>query len=170
MLYPAKWKKITVDQSKVLKNWLFRFWGATRYICMEVFIIHSHHSHYHNYMYNGNIHICSSIFLINNEGMGRSVEGGSTFQIFHWNQKDNVQVWSSFLCWCSTCIFNNNQLSNKFFAVNRMTERARWLTLWARCSTSILRVPSVFVFSPSLVLRPTEIWRAKIPTKFEIMA
>ena len=32
MLYPAKWKRITVDQSKFLKNWLFRFfWGATRY-------------------------------------------------------------------------------------------------------------------------------------------
>ena len=34
MLYPANWKKITVDQSKVLKNRLyrlFRFWGATRY-------------------------------------------------------------------------------------------------------------------------------------------
>ena len=34
MLYPARWKKITVDQSKVLKNWLyrlFRFGGATRY-------------------------------------------------------------------------------------------------------------------------------------------
>ena len=31
MLYPARWKKITVDQSKVLKNRLFRFWGATRY-------------------------------------------------------------------------------------------------------------------------------------------
>ena len=25
MLYPARWKKITVDQSKVPKNWLFRF-------------------------------------------------------------------------------------------------------------------------------------------------
>ena len=24
MLYPARWKKITVDQSKVLKNWLYR--------------------------------------------------------------------------------------------------------------------------------------------------
>ena len=34
MLYPARWKKITVDQSKVLKNWvyrLFRFLWATRY-------------------------------------------------------------------------------------------------------------------------------------------
>ena len=34
MLYPTSWKKITVDQSKVLKNRLyrlFRFWGATRY-------------------------------------------------------------------------------------------------------------------------------------------
>ena len=31
MLYPARWKKITVDQSKVLKNRLFRFLGATRY-------------------------------------------------------------------------------------------------------------------------------------------
>ena len=31
MLYPARWKKITVDQSKVLKNRLFRFFGATRY-------------------------------------------------------------------------------------------------------------------------------------------
>ena len=32
--YPTRWKKITVDQSKVLKNRLyrlFRFWGATRY-------------------------------------------------------------------------------------------------------------------------------------------
>ena len=40
MLYPARWKKITVDQSKVLKNWLYRtidcsvFWGATR--CIEI--------------------------------------------------------------------------------------------------------------------------------------
>ena len=25
MLYPARWKKMTVDQSKVLKNPLFRF-------------------------------------------------------------------------------------------------------------------------------------------------
>ena len=36
MLYPARWKKITVDQSKVLKNrlyWLFRFYWATRYSC-----------------------------------------------------------------------------------------------------------------------------------------
>ena len=34
MLYPARWKKITVDQSKVLKNRLyrlFRFLWATRY-------------------------------------------------------------------------------------------------------------------------------------------
>ena len=31
MLIPARWKKITVDQSKVLKSQLFRFWGATRY-------------------------------------------------------------------------------------------------------------------------------------------
>ena len=34
MFYPARWKKITVDQSKVLKNWLhrlFRFLWATRY-------------------------------------------------------------------------------------------------------------------------------------------
>ena len=34
MLYPARWRKITVDQSKVLKNQLyrlFRFWGATWY-------------------------------------------------------------------------------------------------------------------------------------------
>ena len=31
MLYPARWKKITVDQSKVLKNLLFHFFGATRY-------------------------------------------------------------------------------------------------------------------------------------------
>ena len=31
MLYPARWKKITVDQSKVLKNQLFRFFWATRY-------------------------------------------------------------------------------------------------------------------------------------------
>ena len=28
MLYPAKWKRITVGQSKVLKNRLFRFWGG----------------------------------------------------------------------------------------------------------------------------------------------
>ena len=35
MLYPARWKKITVDQSKVLKNWLFRFFGATRYNCSQ---------------------------------------------------------------------------------------------------------------------------------------
>ena len=35
MFYPARWKKITVDQSKVLKNRLyrlFRFYWATRYI------------------------------------------------------------------------------------------------------------------------------------------
>ena len=32
MLYPARWKRITVDQSKVLKNLLFRFLGATRYL------------------------------------------------------------------------------------------------------------------------------------------
>ena len=31
MLYPARCKRITVDQSKVLKNRLFRFVGATRY-------------------------------------------------------------------------------------------------------------------------------------------
>ena len=31
MLYPARWKKITVDQSKVLKNLLFRYFWATRY-------------------------------------------------------------------------------------------------------------------------------------------
>ena len=34
MLYPARWKKITVDQSKVPENWLyrlFRFLWATRY-------------------------------------------------------------------------------------------------------------------------------------------
>ena len=31
MLYPATWKKVTVDQSKVLKILLFRFGGATRY-------------------------------------------------------------------------------------------------------------------------------------------
>ena len=31
MFYPARWKKITVDQSKVLKNGLFLFLGATRY-------------------------------------------------------------------------------------------------------------------------------------------
>ena len=31
MLYPARWKKITVDQSKVLKNRLFRSFWATRY-------------------------------------------------------------------------------------------------------------------------------------------
>ena len=36
MLYPAKWK--TVDQSKVLKNWLFRFWGATQYIYLSIFL------------------------------------------------------------------------------------------------------------------------------------
>ena len=28
MLYAARWKKITVDQSKVLKNQLFRFFGG----------------------------------------------------------------------------------------------------------------------------------------------
>ena len=28
MLYPARWKRITVDQSKVLKNRLFRFLGG----------------------------------------------------------------------------------------------------------------------------------------------
>ena len=27
MLYPARWKRITVDKSKVLKNWLFHFFG-----------------------------------------------------------------------------------------------------------------------------------------------
>ena len=32
MLYPARWKKITVDQSKVLKNLLFRYFWATRYL------------------------------------------------------------------------------------------------------------------------------------------
>ena len=35
MFYPARWKKITVDQSKVLENRLyrlFRFYWATRYI------------------------------------------------------------------------------------------------------------------------------------------
>ena len=35
MFYPARWKKITVDQSKVLKNWLyrlFRLYWATRNI------------------------------------------------------------------------------------------------------------------------------------------
>ena len=31
MFYPAKWKKITVDQSKVLKNRMFRLFGATWY-------------------------------------------------------------------------------------------------------------------------------------------
>ena len=34
MLYPARWKNVTVDQSKVLKNQLnqlFRFYWATRY-------------------------------------------------------------------------------------------------------------------------------------------
>ena len=31
MLYLARWKKITVDESKVLKNRLFRFFWATRY-------------------------------------------------------------------------------------------------------------------------------------------
>ena len=31
MFYPARWKKITVDQSKVLQNRLFRFFWATRY-------------------------------------------------------------------------------------------------------------------------------------------
>ena len=32
MFYPARWKKITVDQSKVLKNRLFRYFWATRYM------------------------------------------------------------------------------------------------------------------------------------------
>ena len=33
MFYPARWQRITVDQSKVLKNRLFLFFGgATRYI------------------------------------------------------------------------------------------------------------------------------------------
>ena len=41
MLYPARWKKITVDQSKVLKNLLFRVFGATRYIHLTT--IRSHH-------------------------------------------------------------------------------------------------------------------------------
>ena len=31
MFYPTRWKKITVDQSKVLKNLLFRYFWATRY-------------------------------------------------------------------------------------------------------------------------------------------
>ena len=39
MLYPARWKGITVDQSKVLKNWLFLFWGATRYLELVIIII-----------------------------------------------------------------------------------------------------------------------------------
>ena len=30
MLYPARWKKITIDQSKVLKNRLLHFLGATQ--------------------------------------------------------------------------------------------------------------------------------------------
>ena len=34
MLCPARWKRITVGQSKVLKNRLFRFRGATRYIIL----------------------------------------------------------------------------------------------------------------------------------------
>ena len=34
MLYPARWKKRTVDQSKVLKNRLFRFCWATQYSIM----------------------------------------------------------------------------------------------------------------------------------------
>ena len=41
MLYLVKWKKITVDQSKVLKirlYRLFRFYWATRYICVCVLV------------------------------------------------------------------------------------------------------------------------------------
>ena len=37
MLYPAKWKWITVDQSKVLRNRLFRFFWATRYNALDSF-------------------------------------------------------------------------------------------------------------------------------------
>ena len=35
-------KKITVDQSKVLKNWLFRFFGATRYTCTYMYMYSYH--------------------------------------------------------------------------------------------------------------------------------
>ena len=41
MLYSARWKKITVDQSKVLRNRLFRFLGGppgTRYIYIYIYI------------------------------------------------------------------------------------------------------------------------------------
>ena len=43
MFYPARWKEITVDQSKVLKNWLYRlfcFFWATRYKGLHVDLIH----------------------------------------------------------------------------------------------------------------------------------
>ena len=43
MLYPARWKKITVGQSKVLKHRLyrlFRFLGATRYTSSVRYITH----------------------------------------------------------------------------------------------------------------------------------
>ena len=39
MLYPARWKRITVDQSKVLKNRLFHFFGATRYMHVWLFLV-----------------------------------------------------------------------------------------------------------------------------------
>ena len=37
MLYPARSKKITVDQNKVLKIDCFVFWGATRYCHVQLF-------------------------------------------------------------------------------------------------------------------------------------
>ena len=40
MLYPARWKKITIDESKVLKNRLFRVFGATRYIQRRIFVLY----------------------------------------------------------------------------------------------------------------------------------
>ena len=39
MLYPARWKKITVDQSKVLKIDCSGFFGATRYRSRQQFVV-----------------------------------------------------------------------------------------------------------------------------------
>ena len=39
MLYPTRWKRITVNQSKVLINWLFRILGATQYSCIYMAFI-----------------------------------------------------------------------------------------------------------------------------------
>ena len=38
MFHPARWKKITVDQSKVVKNRLFRYFWVTRYYQDLIFL------------------------------------------------------------------------------------------------------------------------------------